>query len=110
LGVALPLLPTRPGGFCFARSSPALHDRLLHRWRATVDRGFHHSPRLAPTRLADAFEDENLEEDGADEHNGGKKLQGDEDETAHDRHRLRLCERPKPSPRRSGKARCYPPV
>src|SRR5690606_14643572 len=48
-----------------------------------ADGVLHRSHGLAPDRLADGFEDQDLEEDGADEHDGGKQMQGDEDEMAH---------------------------
>ncbi|MGN6146744.1 MAG: hypothetical protein ACTHOP_24520 [Mesorhizobium sp.] len=71
-----------------ARSVEDRHDERHDAAGAPADSRFHRSHGLAPHRLTDAFEDNDLEEDGADEHDGGKKMQGDENEMAHDRRRL----------------------
>ena len=57
--------------------------------KAATDLGFHRSHDVSPDGLADAFEDEDLEEDGSDEHDRGEKMQRDECEMGHDgRHSL----------------------
>jgi hypothetical protein len=84
-----------------ARAVQDRHDERHDASGAPADRCFHRAHRLAPYWLADAFEDDDLEEDGADEHDGGKQMQRDEDEMAHDRC---LCAQPVTAPSLAGRA------